>query len=287
MKLKYALFSLTLTALAGLWSCGGNDDEGPATNNVVLTASFDTEFPKVGDIITLTVDASSETENLTSCNILITAIDSAGTEQELLFQSPTVAGRIYGGSFEFTVPKILPRGAIITAKVDASDAILQKFETEALSEVSTLLNTRIVAEERCFHRYGSDIAGFNLKNGATIVPSGSSPDFTWDLIDNSQQDQPLSNSFISKNTGSGAVATEFVDLGDYDLTTLNSGLAKKEFRDRSSNTSVSNVKVETKILAKIRGEEDYSVVHVRAIKPEDNEINKGYYVLDIYRFRPR
>ena len=280
MKTKYLVFALSLALATTLWSCGG-EDEGPTENNVVLSLNLDEKFPKVGNKIKLSVLASSETVDVTSIQINATAVDSSGAEQELFVKASGVGELIYEESFDITIPKFLARGAIVNISVEVLDGLNNKYSEEITAEVSTSLRL-LLSEARCNHFHSNQVAGYSLLNGASIIPIGGSVNSTWDLLDNSDEKKPLSKVFTSKNDP----ATTFVDLGDYDLDALNTGLAKVEFSNRSANTIVS-VKEETKILAKIRGTDEYAVVHVRSINTEDDEADGGYYILDLYRFKDR
>lgn len=282
MKLKYLLFTLSLTAMASLWSCGG-EDEAPTENNVVLTVSVDNEFPLVGDRIKLTVKASSEAVDMTSLEIIGTTTDTTGAERELLVENPDVSGLSYEESFEITIPDILGRDAVINFEVTAKDGLNQDFTETATAEVST--ETRFLIQEfRCDHRFSlSGESGIDLLTGNTIIPQGSAQDETWDFIDRSGQQEPLAKSFLSLN--SPGPKTEFVDLGvEYDIETIKSGQAKVEFKNRSANTVIS-VTENSKVLAKVRGTENYAIIHVRSINTEGDEVNKGFYILDIYKFK--
>jgi hypothetical protein len=276
MKLKLISFSAILLSLVGLWSCGPNE------NQVTFGVEASNIYPTRGDSVTITVSASSELEVLKSIKVEVMSVDTNGNELSFLSETATATDLAYEGSFSFKVGNGVAFGESINVVVTATDAIDGSFENtdNSITAVSYMKVYR--SDASAGHQFGPLNGGYNLVEA--IEAYRDAPNNTKDMVDKSEQKKELSNTFVAHAES----ATQFVDLGkDMVITDLHTVSAAKAFAERSPSTLIT-VSVGTKFMAKLRGGDDYAVVHILEIDPEfelQPTENKGKYVFDIYKLQ--
>lgn len=269
---------LGLFGLVGIYSCGPENTE----NDVTFTVTASNENPAPGDTITLTVKASAETEDLTEVSVEVQVEDSTSNIQKLVEETEDASGLEFTKDYQVVVPASVKAGEEIRIIVESTDNIdltaSEQFTIKVASYMSIFRADAVMG-----HRWGPLNGAYDLKSGLDMYQSD--PAENKDIIDNSEQNQELSQEFRA-STESGS---QFIDLGkSYSLTVLNSNTVKSVFEDKTPSTTIL-ISEGSKILVKLRGTEEYVAVHVKSIEPDFDENNTtendGRYIFDIYQFR--
>lgn len=276
MKLKFISFSIILLSFVGLWSCGPNENE--VTFGVVASDIY----PTRGDSITITVSVSSELEVLKSVKVEVMTVDTNGNELNYLSETADATDLAYEGSFSFRLTGGVAFGEAINVIVTATDAIDGSFEETDKSITAVAFMKMYRPNAGAGHQFGPLNGGFNLVDA--IEAYRDAPNNTKDMVDKSEQKKELSSTFTAHSESN----TQFVDLGkDFTITDLHTVSAAEAFAERSPSTLIT-VSEGTKFMAKLRGGNDYAVVHITEIDPEFEQQpteNKGKYVFDIYKLQ--
>lgn len=276
MKLKLFVLGCFAVLLTGIWSCG------PGENAVTIEVLSSNEFPERGDDVTLTVRATSDKRDLSEVAIVVTTVDSMGTEIEVLNDKADASGLSFENDFTITTPAGVGIGEkiniVITAKDEDGDSYDENTDIEAVAYMKLFRGDAVFG-----HRFGALAIGYNLVEGTEVYVDA--PAATKDIVDNSEQGKELGSVLIS-NPESG---TQFVDLGgSYVIDDLNTGVAAKRFAEATSGTLVTVIEG-TKVLAKLR-DNSYALVHIKTLEPEyahqGATDNLGRYVIDIYKPKP-
>ncbi|MBI1184198.1 hypothetical protein GC194_07995 [bacterium] len=278
MKLKILTLTAVLALFACVFSCGKKE---PDKSDTTLTVSTNKEYPQLGDTVTVSVKIVNTIADIASIKVEANAIDTNEASMTILNESATASGLTYDGTFQLIITKNLKVNQQIDVKVTTTDAQGNSFDKTA--STTPAAKAYIARKDNVmYHQFSQSPGFYDLVE--TVERYRSDPGTTKDLMDRSEQDKSLSKSFeANKQTG-----TTFVDLGvDFDLKTLNSAMAAKQFTTRNPSTIVS-VAVESKFLAKLRGGDEIALVHITEIDPNyggATDLNKGKYVFDIYKFQ--
>lgn len=258
-----------------LTSCDPNED--PNVMKVTVTSS--NEYPAPGDVVTITVSVTSETEKLSEVTIKANADDSTSTQITLADEKADASDLSFSKTFDITVSEALKDNAAITVIVTATDS--KDNTEEAQLKLTTSYYFKNTHQDQVIgHLYGPLKGAYDLVEGGGR--SIGEPNAEKDMADNSENDKEFSG-LISAPSESGST---YIDLGkNYSFDALNAKLAADLFADRSPATEIL-VSKDTKFLVKLRGNNSYAAIHVTAYEPEHDEDasgdDLGRIVFDVY-----